>query len=84
MENNIYSCLEGAYNPWKEIQITVANGLGQTIVGLVLAGGLHGSYRSVMRLEVLSVRNLDGRIIFTDGYAYMVYKICVPYETHQS
>ena len=39
MKNNIYSCLEGAYSPWKEIRITVANGLGQTIVGLVLAGG---------------------------------------------
>ena len=74
MKNNIYSCLEGAYNPWKEIQITVANGLGQTIVGLVLAGGLHGSYRSVMRLEVLSVRNLDGRIIFTDDETQMANK----------
>ena len=65
MKNKTHSCLEGAYSPWKEIQITVANGLSQPIVGLVSAGGLHGSYRSVMTLEVLSVRNLDGHIIFT-------------------
>lgn len=84
MKNKTHSCLEGAYSPWKEIQITVANGLGQTIVGLLSAGGLHGSYRSVMTLEVLSIRNLDGHIIFTDGYAYAVYKTCVPCETHQS
>lgn len=84
MKNKTHSCLEGAYSPWKEIQIIVANGLSQPIVGLVSAGGLHGSYRSVMTLEVLSIRNLDGHIIFTDGYAYAVYKICVPYETHQS
>lgn len=39
---------------------------------------------SLIRPKIFIVRNLDGHLMFTNDYAYEVYKIFVYSEIHQS